>query len=132
MLSSPPAAERTGNVARDAGGLTITEVRDSRSNRRFKIIDGKLMVSNVRGALVVEHGFAQHANADGLLPGGSTGRIVSAMIGALPPGWPLVLDTGHLDSSQELSRDLAGGTTNPDDFGEDRDEKDHLDDVGVP
>jgi len=35
-------------------------------------------------------------------------------------------------ATRRPSRDLAGGTPNPDAFGEARDEKDHLDDVGVP
>jgi hypothetical protein len=52
------------------------------------------------------------------------------MTGALR--WPLVLDTGSLGSLQELSRDLAGRTPNPDHLSEDRDEKDRPDDVGVP
>ena len=47
-------------------------VTDGRGNRRFTVVDGKLLVSNVRGALVVEYAFEQHTNADGLLPGGST------------------------------------------------------------
>jgi len=64
--------ERAGNVALEAGGLNITRVSDSRGKRRFSIVDGKLRVSSVRGALVVEYGFDQHSNADGLLPGGST------------------------------------------------------------
>lgn len=64
--------ERAGNVALEASGLTIKRVTDSRGKRRFSIVDGKLRVSNVLGALVVEYGFAQHSNADGLLPGGST------------------------------------------------------------
>jgi len=64
--------EKRGNVALEVGGLTITKVTDSRGNRRHRITDGKLRVSDVLGALVVEYGFAQHTNADGLLPGGST------------------------------------------------------------
>lgn len=64
--------EKAGNVALEAGGLTIERVRDGRGNRRFSVVNGTLRVSNVRGALVIEYGFAQHANADGLLPGGST------------------------------------------------------------
>ena len=64
--------EKAGNVALEVGGLTVTRVTDSRGNRRYRILEGKLLVSNVRGALVVEYGFAQHTNADGLLPGGST------------------------------------------------------------
>ncbi|NVB77009.1 MAG: peptidase M1, partial [Kofleriaceae bacterium] len=48
------------------------KVTDSRGNRRYKIADGKLLVSNVLGKLVVEYSFTQHDNADGLLPGGST------------------------------------------------------------
>jgi hypothetical protein len=64
--------ERAGSVALEAGGLTIKKVTDSRGNRRYSVVDGKLRVSNVLGALVIEYGFAQHSNADGLLPGGST------------------------------------------------------------
>jgi hypothetical protein len=64
--------EKPGNVALEAGGLHVTRVADDRGKRHFKIRDGKLMVSNVQGALVVEYGFDQHTNADGLLAGGST------------------------------------------------------------
>lgn len=64
--------EKYGNVALEVGGLTITDVTDDRGHRRYKIVDGKLRVSLVRGPLVVRYGFAQHANADGLLAGGST------------------------------------------------------------
>lgn len=64
--------EKAGNVALESSGLTIKRVTDSRGNRRYKVIDGKLLVSNVRGALVIEYGFTEHTNADGLLPGGST------------------------------------------------------------
>ncbi len=64
--------ERAGSVALEAGGLTIKKVTDSRGNRRYSVVDGKLRVSNVLGQLVVEYGFTQHENADGLLPGGST------------------------------------------------------------
>jgi aminopeptidase N len=64
--------EKAGNVSLESSGLTIKRVTDSRGNRRFKIVDGKLLVSNVRGALVVEYTFEQQSNADGLLAGGST------------------------------------------------------------
>ncbi|HEY5926007.1 MAG TPA: M1 family aminopeptidase [Kofleriaceae bacterium] len=64
--------ERAGNVELEAAGLTITRVTDSRGKRRFTMVNGKLRVSNVRGALVVEYTFTQRGNADGLLPGGST------------------------------------------------------------
>ena len=64
--------EKSGNVSLESSGLTIKRVTDSRGNRRFKIVDGKLLVSNVRGALVVEYTFKQQSNADGLLAGGST------------------------------------------------------------
>ena len=64
--------EQAGNVALEAGGLAITKVSDERGKRRFRQVGGKLLVSNVRGALVVEYGFSVHAHADGLLPGGST------------------------------------------------------------
>nr|MBA3540379.1 hypothetical protein [Deltaproteobacteria bacterium] len=64
--------ERNGNVALEVGGLAITAVHDDRGNRRFKIQNGTLLVSSVRGDLVIEYGFAKHAMADGLLPGGST------------------------------------------------------------
>ncbi|MBA3391358.1 MAG: peptidase M1 [Deltaproteobacteria bacterium] len=64
--------ERYGNVALEVGGLTITDVTDDRGHRRYKILAGKLLVSRVLGPLVVTYGFAEHANADGLLPGGST------------------------------------------------------------
>lgn len=64
--------ERAGSVALEVGGLTIKTVTDDRGNRRYSIVDGTLRVSNVRGDLVVEYGFEQHENADGLLPGGST------------------------------------------------------------
>ncbi len=64
--------EKAGNVELEAAGLHITRVTDSRGKRRFSIVSGKLRVSSVRGALVVEYTFDQHTNADGLLPGGST------------------------------------------------------------
>jgi aminopeptidase N len=64
--------EKAGNVELEAAGLHITRVTDSRGKRRYTIVGGKLRVSNVRGALVVEYTFDQHTNADGLLPGGST------------------------------------------------------------
>lgn len=64
--------EKAGNVALEAAGLHVTRVSDARGKRRFSIVGGRLRVSNVRGALVVEYGFDEHANADGLLPGGST------------------------------------------------------------
>src|SRR5688572_16936641 len=64
--------ERNGNIALEVGGLTITEVTDNRGRRRHRIIDGKLLVSNVYGPLVITYGFAEHSMADGLLPGGST------------------------------------------------------------
>jgi hypothetical protein len=64
--------EHGGNVALEVGGLSITDVTDDRGHRRFKILGGKLLVSRVRGPLVVSYGFTQHTNADGLLPGGST------------------------------------------------------------
>jgi aminopeptidase N len=64
--------EKGGNVELEAAGLHITRVTDSRGKRRFSIVAGKLRVSSVRGALVVEYTFDQHTNADGLLPGGST------------------------------------------------------------
>ncbi|HUQ06819.1 MAG TPA: M1 family aminopeptidase [Kofleriaceae bacterium] len=64
--------ERYGNVALEVGGLTVTDVRDDRGRRRHAIIDGTLRVTWVRGPLVVSYGFAEHAQADGLLPGGST------------------------------------------------------------
>jgi aminopeptidase N len=64
--------EKAGNVSLEAGGLHVTRVVDSRGKRRFRVVGGKLLVSNVRGELVVDYSFAQHDNADGLLPGGST------------------------------------------------------------
>jgi hypothetical protein len=64
--------ERYGNVALEAGGLTITDVHDDRGRRRFKIVDGTLRVTWVRSPLVITYGFAEHSQADGLLPGGST------------------------------------------------------------
>lgn len=64
--------EKYGNVALEVGGLTITGVRDDRGNRRHKIVAGKLRVTNVLGPLEVTYSFTEHANADGLLPGGST------------------------------------------------------------
>ena len=64
--------EHDGNVALEAGGLTITDVTDDRGHRTYKVTSGKLRVSNVRGPLVVTYGFTQHDMADGLLPGGST------------------------------------------------------------
>ena len=64
--------EKYGNVALEVGGLTVKKVTDGRGNRRFTIKNGKLLVSNVRSPMVVEYTFAQHTNADGLLPGGST------------------------------------------------------------
>lgn len=64
--------EKNGHVALEVGGLTIESVHDKRGKRKYKIVDGKLLVSNVRGPIEIAYGFAQHANADGLLPGGST------------------------------------------------------------
>ncbi len=64
--------ERNGNVALEAGGLDITAVHDDRGNRHWKIARGKLLVTSVRGALVIDYSFTRHADADGLLPGGST------------------------------------------------------------
>jgi hypothetical protein len=64
--------EKTGSVALEAGGLSVTRVSDDRGKRHFKITAGKLLVANVHGSLVVEYGFAVHSDADGLLPGGST------------------------------------------------------------
>jgi hypothetical protein len=64
--------ERYGNVSLEAAGLTITAVHDGRGRRHFTIVDGKLRVTWVRGPLVVTYGFAEHSQADGLLPGGST------------------------------------------------------------
>ena len=64
--------ERNGNVALEVGGLTITHVSDDRGNRTYKVTNGKLRVSNVRGPLVVAYSFTGHDQADGLLPGGST------------------------------------------------------------
>jgi len=64
--------EKPGSVALEAEGLHVTRVSDERGKRHFKIVDGKLLVANVHGALVVEYGFDVHMNADGLLPGGST------------------------------------------------------------
>src|SRR5688572_27158850 len=64
--------ERNGNVALEVGGLTITGVTDNRGNRRYKILNGKLLVSRVYGPLVISYSFSEHSMADGLLPGGST------------------------------------------------------------
>ncbi len=64
--------EHGGNVSLEVGGLAITDVTDDRGHRRFKILGGKLLVSRVRGPLVVTYGFSEHMSADGLLPGGST------------------------------------------------------------
>lgn len=64
--------ERNGNVALEAGGLTVTDVTDDRGHRQYKVTAGKLRVSNVRGPLVVTYGFTGHDMANGLLPGGST------------------------------------------------------------
>ena len=64
--------EKTGNVALEAAGLTIAHVTDDRGARHFKLAGGKLLVTGVRGQLVVEYSFTQHMDADGLLPGGST------------------------------------------------------------
>ncbi|MCW5807457.1 MAG: peptidase M1 [Deltaproteobacteria bacterium] len=64
--------ERNGNVALEIGDLEIQDVTDDRGHRKFRIVDGKLLVSRVRGPLVVGYAFRQHDNADGLLPGGST------------------------------------------------------------
>ncbi|HEU0036009.1 MAG TPA: M1 family aminopeptidase [Kofleriaceae bacterium] len=64
--------EKYGNAELEVGGLAITDVTDDRGHRRYRIVDGKLRVSLVRGPLVVSYAFTQHTNADGLLPGGST------------------------------------------------------------
>lgn len=64
--------EKYGNVALEVGGLTIEDVTDDRGRRRYKIVEGQLRVSWVRGPLVVTYGFEEQAMADGLLPGGST------------------------------------------------------------
>lgn len=66
------ALEKPGSVALEAGGLTITRVSDDRGKRHYRVVDGKLMVANVHGDLVVEYGFSVQHMADGLLPGGST------------------------------------------------------------
>jgi aminopeptidase N len=64
--------ERAGHVELEASGLHISRITDSRGKRRYSTIDGKVRVSNVRGALVVEYTFDQRSSADGLLAGGST------------------------------------------------------------
>jgi aminopeptidase N len=64
--------EKSGHVVLEAAGLRVARVSDRRGNRRFTLADGTLRVANVRGPLVVEYGFDQQHNADGLLPGGST------------------------------------------------------------
>jgi len=64
--------ESPGSVALEAGGLHVTDVRDDRGRRHYRMIDGTLRVANVHGALVVGYGFDVHHDADGLLPGGST------------------------------------------------------------
>ena len=64
--------EKPGSVALEAGGLTISRVSDDRGKRHYRVVDGKLMVANVHGDLVVEYGFSVQHDADGLLPGGST------------------------------------------------------------
>ena len=64
--------EKNGNVSLEVGGLTITDVTDNRGHRRYKITNGKLLVSRVYGPLVISYKFAEHSMADGLLPGGST------------------------------------------------------------
>ena len=56
----------------DLASQTLTRVTDDRGKRHFTTTGGKLRVANVRGALVVEYGFAVQHDADGLLPGGST------------------------------------------------------------
>src|ERR1043165_6613511 len=40
--------EKYGNVSLEVGGLKVSKVTDGRGNRRFRIVDGKLLVSNVR------------------------------------------------------------------------------------
>ncbi|MEO8706664.1 MAG: M1 family aminopeptidase, partial [Kofleriaceae bacterium] len=64
--------EKYGNAELEVGGLTVADVSDDRGHRRYKVVNGKLRVSLVRGPLVVTYGFAEHTMADGLLPGGST------------------------------------------------------------
>ena len=64
--------EKAGSVALEAGGLHVSEVRDDRGKRHYRIVDGKLLVANVRGALVVAYSFDVQHDANGLLPGGST------------------------------------------------------------
>jgi len=81
--------ENNGNVALEASGLTVTKVTDDRGNRKFKIVDGTLRVSNVRGSLAIEYGFTLHTNADGLLAGGSTrSRATRPGARARPHGSP--------------------------------------------
>ncbi len=64
--------ENNGNVELEIGDLAIEGIVDDRGNRKFKIVDGKLRVSQVRGAMTITYSFLQHDMANGLLPGGST------------------------------------------------------------
>jgi aminopeptidase N len=64
--------EHDGNVALEVGGLTISDVTDDRGHRTYKIVNGSLRVSSVRGPVVITYAFTEHDMADGLLPGGST------------------------------------------------------------
>ena len=63
---------RNGTVSLDVRGLDIRGVRDGRGNRRFRVRDGKLIVTSVYSPMEIEYGFTVHSMADGLLPGGST------------------------------------------------------------
>jgi len=62
--------EEHGNVALEAGGLTITRVSDDRGLRDYRVRDGVLRIAQVSGELVVEYTFSPQDN--GLLSTGST------------------------------------------------------------
>jgi hypothetical protein len=63
---------RRGTVSLEAAGLTIRTVRDASGSKTFRVRAGRLIVRDVISPLLVDYGFSQHENSDGLLAGGST------------------------------------------------------------
>src|SRR5689334_20171895 len=47
--------EKAGSVSLEASGLHITKVSDERGRRHYRVTNGKLLVANVHGELVVEY-----------------------------------------------------------------------------
>ena len=63
---------KRGSVSLEAAGLTITNVRDGKGPKAYRLRSGRLIATDVVSPLQIEYGFAQHTNSDGLLAGGST------------------------------------------------------------